>query len=89
VAPDLIDMPLIRVQLHGLLGVVADNPGGWVDLALPEGADVMSAMEMLSERSPLVDPRACMALVDKTKVPLNHVLRAGEELHLYHLFSGG
>ena len=82
-------MPLIRVQLHGLLGVVADDPGGWVDLALTEGADVASAMDVLGERSSLVDPRACMALVAKTKVPLNHVLRAGEELHLYHLFRGG
>jgi hypothetical protein len=79
----------IRVQPHGLLSAVVDEPGGWIELTLPSGTDVAGAMEALSEISPLFDARACLAIVGGEKVALDRVLKHGDQVQLYHLFSGG
>ena len=80
---------LIRVQPHGLLTAVVDEPEGWIELTLPEGTDMAGAMEVLSKISPLFDPRACLAIVEGIKVPPDRVLEDGDQVKLYHLFSGG
>lgn len=79
----------LQVQLHGLLTAGFGASGGRVELTLPEGADVASVIETLSETTPMFDPRSIMAVLGGTQVPLEYVLHDGNELHLYHLFSGG
>jgi sulfur carrier protein ThiS len=79
----------VQVKLHGLLVAGADSPDGWLEVTVPEGTDVAGVFEALGEISPMFDSRACLTLVDKIKVPLDWVLSDGDELHLYHLFSGG
>jgi molybdopterin converting factor small subunit len=81
----------VLVQVHGLLRAAVHDPDGVLDLTLPEGTDVAGAIEALRERqaSSLFDQRACMAVVDGEKVPLDHPLQGGEKLQLFHLFSGG
>jgi hypothetical protein len=79
----------IRVKAHGLLTAGVQNPNGWIDMTLPAGTDVAGVFDLLQDTSPLFDSRACLAIVDKVKVPLDWVLNDGDELHLYHLFSGG
>jgi molybdopterin converting factor small subunit len=81
----------VLVQVHGLLRAAVRDPNGVLDLTLPEGTDVAGAIEALRERqaSSLFDQRACMAVVNGAKVPLDRTLEDGEQLQLYHLFSGG
>jgi hypothetical protein len=79
----------IRVQPHGLLSAAVDEPEGWIELSLPHGTNLAGAMMALGEISPLFDPRACLAIVDGTKVPPEQVLEDGDRVQLYHLFSGG
>ena len=79
----------IRVQLHGLLTAGLDDPDQPLELTLPEGTDVADVFEALHERSPMIDARACLALVNGVKVPLDWPLHDGDEVGLYHLFSGG
>jgi sulfur carrier protein ThiS len=80
---------LVRVQPHGLLSAAVDEPEGWIELTLPQGTDIAGAMEVLGEISPLFDPRACLAIVEGAKVPPDRVLKHGDQVKLYHLFSGG
>jgi hypothetical protein len=79
----------IRVKLHGLLTAGMGDPGGLHKLDVAEGADVATVIEAFQERSALFDPRSILAVIENRKVPLSHVLLDGDELHLYHLFSGG
>ena len=79
----------IRVTVHGLLTAAVDDPGGHLTLSVSEGTDIQGLVEVLAQRSPLFDPRACLALVDDVQVPLDRPLRDGEHLHLYALFGGG
>jgi hypothetical protein len=79
----------IRVKLHGLLLAGIDNPDGLLEFSVPGGTDVAGVFEVLGESSPMFDARACLAIVDGVKVPLDWKLKDGDELRLYHLFSGG
>jgi hypothetical protein len=54
-----------------------------------DGTDIQGLVEVLAQRSPLFDPRACLAFVDGVQVPLDRPMRDGEHLHLYALFGGG
>jgi hypothetical protein len=73
----------IRVTVHGLLTAAVDDPDGHLVLSVSDG------IELLALRSPLFDPRACLALVEGVQVPLDRPLRDGEHLHLYPVFGGG
>lgn len=79
----------IRVTVHGLLTAAVDDPGGHLALSVTDGTDIQGLVEILAQRSPLFDPRACLGLVDGVQVPLDRPLRDGEHLHLYPLFGGG
>ena len=79
----------IRVKMHGLLAIRVDDADGFVELTLPDGTDVAGVVEALRETSSFFDPRSCLAIIGGKRVPLNRVLEDGEEVHLYHLFSGG
>jgi putative ubiquitin-RnfH superfamily antitoxin RatB of RatAB toxin-antitoxin module len=79
----------IQVQPHGLLSAAVEEPGTWIELTLPQGADLAGAMEALSAISPLFDARACLGIVDGKTVALDRVLEDGDRIELYHLFSGG
>ena len=79
----------VRVKAYGLLIAAVDHPDRLIELSLPEGTDIAGAISVLQEASSLFDPRSCLAVVDGVKVPNDHVLRDGDEVHLYHVFSGG
>jgi molybdopterin converting factor small subunit len=79
----------VRVKVYGLLIAAVDNPDRLIELSLPDGTDVVGAIEALQKTSSLFDPRSCLAVINGVKVPPDHVLRDGDEAHLYHLFSGG
>ena len=79
----------VRAKPHGLLTAGVNSPGGWLELDMADGSDVADLFEVLGERSPAFDPRACLALVGGQKVPLDWPLNDGDEVYLYHLFSGG
>jgi len=79
----------VRVALHGWLKVGVDDPDGLIELTLPDGTDVAGVIEALRETSPMLDPRACLAMVGGAQVPLDRTLEDGEEVGLYPTFSGG
>jgi len=79
----------VRVTLHGWLKVGVDDPDGLIELILPDETDVAGVIEALRETSPLLDPRACLAMVGGASVPLDRTLKDGEEVRLYPTFSGG
>ncbi len=79
----------IRVTVHGLLTAAVDDPDGHLVLSVSDGIDIQGLVELLALRSPLFDPRACLALVEGVQVPLDRPLRDGEHLHLYPIFGGG
>ena len=80
----------IRVVAHGLLTVAVQDPGGVVDLAVPDGSDIQQVLWILHDRSPVFDPRAApVTVIDGAQVPLDRVLQDGEEVHLYPIFGGG
>ena len=58
-------------------------------LTLPDGTDVAGVLAVFRQTSSFFDPRTCLALIDGERVELEQVLEDGEEVHLYHLFSGG
>jgi len=79
----------IRVTLHGWLRIGVEAPDGLIELTLPDGTDVAGVIEALRETSPLLDPRACLVIVDGAQVPLDRTLKDGQEVGLYPTFSGG
>jgi len=79
----------VRVTLHGWLKVGVNDPDGLIELTLPDGTNVAGVIEALREASPLLDPRACLAIVGGAQVPLDRILKDGEEVGLYPTFSGG
>jgi molybdopterin converting factor small subunit len=79
----------VRVTLYGWLKLGVDAPDGLIELTLPGGTDVAGAIGALRETSPLLDPRACLVIVDGAQVPLDWTLKDGEEVGLYPTFSGG
>ena len=79
----------IQVKVHGLLAIRVDDPDGLVSLTLPDGTDVAGVLAVFRESSSFFDPHSCLALIDGQRVGLERVLEDGEELRLYHLFSGG
>jgi len=80
----------IRVVAHGLLTVAVQDPGGAVDLTVPDGSDIQHVLWILHDRSPVFDPRATpIAVIDGAQVPLDQVLHDGEAVHLYPIFGGG
>ena len=80
---------LISVTVHGMLTAAVEDPDGQFDLAVPGSADVRDMVEILSERSPLFDHRACLALMDGERVSLDRSLRDGDQVDLYLMFGGG
>ena len=60
-----------------------------MQVEVPDGIDIRRLVEVLSERSPLFDPRSCLAVVDGAKVSLDRVLSEGEQVHLHVMFGGG
>ncbi len=79
----------VQVTLLGWLKTGVDDPDGRIELTLPDGTDVAGAIEALRETSPLLDPRACLALIGGAPAPLDRTLENGEELTLYPIFGGG
>jgi hypothetical protein len=79
----------IRVKLYGMLTIGVRDPDHRVEVSLPGGSDVAGLLQTFCETSSLFDPRSCIAMIDGTKVPLSRPLKDGEEVHLYHLFTGG
>jgi sulfur carrier protein ThiS len=79
----------VTVQVHALLTVAVDAPDGRIEVSVPEGTRIQGLIETLSERSSFFDPRSCMAVMEGAPVPMDRILQAGEELHLYPLFGGG
>lgn len=80
----------IRVVAHGLLTVAVRDPGGAVDLTVPDGIDIQQVLWILHDRSPVFDPHAMpVTVIDGAQVPLDRVLNDGEEVHLYPIFGGG
>jgi len=80
----------IRVVAHGLLTVAVRDPGGAIDLTVPDGTDIQGVLELLHGISPVFDPRATpVTVIDGAQVPLDQVLNDGEEVHLYPIFGGG
>ena len=79
----------IRIKVFGLLVAAVDNPERFIDLSLPTGTDVAGAIDRLQTTSSLFDPRSCLAVIDGVRVPQDHVLQDGDEVHLFHMFSGG
>ncbi len=78
-----------QIKVHGLLAIRVDDPDGLVTLTLPDGIDVAGVMAIFRQTSSFFDPRTCLALIDGERVELERVLEDGEEVQLYHLFSGG
>jgi hypothetical protein len=72
-----------------MLTAAVKDPDGQIDLVVPDGADVRDVIEMLSERSPLFDHRACLALMDGERVSLEQGLSDGDRVDLYLMFGGG
>jgi hypothetical protein len=79
----------IRVKTHGPLAIRVGDPDGFVELTLPDGTHVAGVLEIFRETSSFFDSRSCLAVIGGKRVSLNRVLEDGEEVHLYHLFSGG
>ena len=79
----------VGVTVHGMLTAAVDDPGGRLALSVPDGSNIRDVVEVLAQRSPLFDPRACLAVVGGVKVPLDRELVDGEEIDLYLLFGGG
>ncbi len=79
----------VQVKVHGLLAIRVDDPDGFVELTLPDGTDVAGVLAVFRETSSFFDPRTCLALIDGERVELDRVLEQGEQVHLYHLFTGG
>ena len=79
----------VRVKVYGLLVAAVDNPDRHIELRLPGGTDVAGAIDVLQQTSSLFDPRSCIPAVNGERVPFDHVLHDGDEVHLYHVFSGG
>jgi hypothetical protein len=83
------DEMLVQIKVFGLLTAAVDDPDRLIELSLPHGTDVATALQVLQETSSLFDSRSCLAVIEGVKVPPEHVLSDGNEIHLYHLFSGG
>ena len=79
----------IGVVAHGMLTAAVREPGGEMQVDVPGGIDIKQLVEILSERSPLFDPRSCLAVMDGEKVPLDRMLAEGEQVHLHLIFGGG
>ena len=79
----------IQVTVYGILTLAVPEPGGQIDLAVPDGTDVQGVIEILQERSPLFEPRASLASIEGVQVPLNRVLQDGDKLQLYLMLGGG
>jgi len=79
----------IQVTVYGILVLAVPEPGGRIELAVPEGTDVQGVIEILQERSPLFEPRASLASMEGVQVPLDRVLRDGDHLQLYLMLGGG
>ena len=80
----------IRVIAYGLLTVAVRDPGGALDLDVPEGCDIQGVLEILCDRSPLFDPRSTpIAVMDGVQAPLSRTLQDGDTVHLYPILGGG
>ncbi|MEE8391750.1 MAG: hypothetical protein V3S14_13280 [Anaerolineae bacterium] len=79
----------VQIKVHGLLTIRVDDPDGLVELTLPDGTDVAGVLAVFRETSSFFDPRTCLAIIGGERVGLDRVLEDGEEVRLYHLFSGG
>lgn len=79
----------IGVTVHGMLTAAVEDPEGHLVLSVPGGTCIRGVIETLAQRSPLFDPRACLAVIEGVQVPLDRELQDGERLHLYLLFGGG
>jgi hypothetical protein len=72
-----------------MLTLAVSDPGGLVEMTVPEGTDIHGVVVLLSARSPLFDPRALLAVMDHAQVPMSRVLQDGDEVHLYMVIGGG
>jgi hypothetical protein len=68
---------------------VVEDPDGQLKLDVPGGTGVVGVMELPAEGAPLFDAKSCPAVVDGVQVPFILLLTEGEDLYLYHTFSGG
>ena len=72
----------VQVTLHGWLKTGVNAPGGVMVLAVSDGTDVAGVIEVLRKISPLLDPRACLAMIDGAKVGPDQILKDGESVSL-------
>ena len=79
----------IRAKLHGTFTIGVDTPDNLIELTVPDGTDVAGVIDVLRKTSPVLDPRACLAMVEGARVPLDRTLNDGEEVYLYPIFGGG
>lgn len=79
----------IRVTVHGLLTVAVKDPDGRLEVTVPERTNVQGMVEILSEWSPVFDPRAYLAVMDGVKVAGDQPLKDGDEVDLHLIFGGG
>ncbi len=79
----------VRAKLHGMFRVGVDDPDGLVELTLPDETDVAGMIEIVRETSPMLDPWACLVMINGATVPLDRALQDGDEVLLYPIFSGG
>jgi hypothetical protein len=79
----------VQVIAHDMLTLAVRDPDGQLEVSVPEGTDVRGLIEVLSERSPLFDPRALLAVKDHVQLSPSQVLQEGDQVHLYMLIGGG
>lgn len=81
----------MQVRVHGLLTAAVSKPDEWLNVQVPHGATVADLIERMREllATPLFDPGSCVATIEGSAIPLDHVLEAGQSVELFHLFSGG
>ena len=79
----------VQVFVHDMLTLAVSDPDGQVEMTVPEGTDIHGMVTLLSERSPLFDPRGLLAVMDHVQVPMSQVLHAGDQVHLYMVIGGG
>jgi molybdopterin converting factor small subunit len=86
---DVVQAIRVRITMYGLLTVAVRDPESVVDVELPVGSDVAGLIDTLAETSPMFDARSILAVANGVLVGHDHQLSEGEEIGLYHTFSGG
>lgn len=74
----------VKITLHGILRDYLPRPvKGKTTLHLPEGTTIEAVVQQLNIKQNV------SAAVNGVEVQNSHILRGGEELHLFRLIAGG